>query len=212
MHSSVIDLWVYLQSLIWTNNSLRIIHCLKIYCASECTYVLFIGYSEKLEEFTYTYTCEYAPTQIFRCKHTQTYTHTQAHTQIYLHNACVLYRDIQNTNIWKPTNTNTHINAHKLVWILAIFQIIFSLIENMLPFKIDTEYGSVFVHVICKRIENKWSILCDTQKHSFRKAMHRIIPILYKGASLIVLLVKNPPAMQETLVWFLGWDDSLEKG
>ena len=26
------------------------------------------------------------------------------------------------------------------------------------------------------------------------------------GASLIAQLVKNPPAMQETLVWFLGWD------
>ena len=25
-------------------------------------------------------------------------------------------------------------------------------------------------------------------------------------------LVKNPPAMQETPVWFLGWEDPLEKG
>jgi len=25
-------------------------------------------------------------------------------------------------------------------------------------------------------------------------------------------LVKNPPAMQETLVQFLGWEDPLEKG
>ena len=32
------------------------------------------------------------------------------------------------------------------------------------------------------------------------------------GASLIVQLVKNPPAMQETLVQFLGWEDPLEKG
>ena len=24
--------------------------------------------------------------------------------------------------------------------------------------------------------------------------------------------VKNPPAMQETPVWFLGWEDPLEKG
>ena len=30
-------------------------------------------------------------------------------------------------------------------------------------------------------------------------------------ASLIAELVKNPPAMQETLVWFLGWEDPLEK-
>ena len=31
-------------------------------------------------------------------------------------------------------------------------------------------------------------------------------------AFLITLLVKNPPGMQETLVSFLGLEDSLEKG
>ena len=31
-------------------------------------------------------------------------------------------------------------------------------------------------------------------------------------ASLIAQVAKNPPAMQETLVWFLGWEDPLEKG
>ena len=31
-------------------------------------------------------------------------------------------------------------------------------------------------------------------------------------ASLIAQLVKNPPAMQETPVQFLGWEDLLEKG
>ena len=40
------------------------------------------------------------------------------------------------------------------------------------------------------------------------------IIIIYStfGASLIAQLVKNPPAMQETLVRFLGWEDPLEKG
>ena len=32
------------------------------------------------------------------------------------------------------------------------------------------------------------------------------------GASLIAQLVKNPPAMQETPVQFLGQEDALEKG
>ena len=32
------------------------------------------------------------------------------------------------------------------------------------------------------------------------------------GASLVAQLVKNPPAVQETPVWFLGWEDPLEKG
>jgi len=31
-------------------------------------------------------------------------------------------------------------------------------------------------------------------------------------ASLIAQLVKNPPAMQGTLVQFLSWEDPLEKG
>ena len=30
------------------------------------------------------------------------------------------------------------------------------------------------------------------------------------GASLVAQLVKNPPAMQETPVWFLGWEDLLK--
>ena len=34
----------------------------------------------------------------------------------------------------------------------------------------------------------------------------------FNWASLIAQLVKNPPAMQETLVWFLGLEDPLEKG
>ena len=37
------------------------------------------------------------------------------------------------------------------------------------------------------------------------------IPSLLK-ASLVTLLVKNPPAMQETWVRSLGWEDPLEKG
>ena len=30
--------------------------------------------------------------------------------------------------------------------------------------------------------------------------------------SLVAQLLKNPPAMQETLVQFLGWEDPLEEG
>ena len=34
----------------------------------------------------------------------------------------------------------------------------------------------------------------------------------YSWTSLVAQLVKNPPAMWETWVQFLGWDDPLEKG
>ena len=33
-----------------------------------------------------------------------------------------------------------------------------------------------------------------------------------RQASLVALLVKNPPAMQETCVQSLGWEDPLEEG
>ena len=35
---------------------------------------------------------------------------------------------------------------------------------------------------------------------------------IYSRASLVSHLVKNPPAMQETWVQSLGWEDPLEKG
>ena len=37
-------------------------------------------------------------------------------------------------------------------------------------------------------------------------------PLQYPWASLVVQLVKNLPAMQETWVRCLGWEDPLEKG
>ena len=37
-------------------------------------------------------------------------------------------------------------------------------------------------------------------------------PLQYSWASLVAQLIKNPPAMQETWVRSLGWEDPLEKG
>ena len=37
-------------------------------------------------------------------------------------------------------------------------------------------------------------------------------PMVNIGGSLIAQLVKNPTAIQETPVQFLGWEDPLEKG
>ena len=39
-----------------------------------------------------------------------------------------------------------------------------------------------------------------------------VYPLQYSWASLLAQLVKNPPAMQETMVRFLGQEDLLEKG
>ena len=37
-------------------------------------------------------------------------------------------------------------------------------------------------------------------------------PLQYSWASLVAQLIKNPPAMRETWVQSLGWEDPLEKG
>ena len=37
-------------------------------------------------------------------------------------------------------------------------------------------------------------------------------PLQYSWASLVAQLVKNLPALWETWVQFLGWEDTLEKG
>ena len=37
-------------------------------------------------------------------------------------------------------------------------------------------------------------------------------PLQYSWVSLVAQMVKNLPAMQETQVQSLGWEDSLEKG
>ena len=37
-------------------------------------------------------------------------------------------------------------------------------------------------------------------------------PLQFSWASLVAQLVKNPPAMRETWIQFLGWEDPLEKG
>ena len=45
--------------------------------------------------------------------------------------------------------------------------------------------------------------------------MYNIVDILNateSRASLVAQLIKNLPAMRETRIWSLGWEDPLEKG
>ena len=42
--------------------------------------------------------------------------------------------------------------------------------------------------------------------------MFKLKEVFDLGASLVAQLVKNPPALEETLVRFLGQEDPLEKG
>ena len=50
----------------------------------------------------------------------------------------------------------------------------------------------------------------STQRKSLGKPRH--ILSAFRWASLVAHLAKNPPAMQQTWVWSLGWEEPLEKG
>ena len=51
--------------------------------------------------------------------------------------------------------------------------------------------------------------------YTFKKKEAVEVPLIsiisFYPTSLVAQLVKNPPAVQETLVWFLDWEDPLEK-
>jgi hypothetical protein len=56
---------------------------------------------------------------------------------------------------------------------------------------------------------------CQGRRANIRSSLMEIrkqVYLPYSGASPVAQLVKNPPAMQETLVRFLGQEDPLEKG
>ena len=49
--------------------------------------------------------------------------------------------------------------------------------------------------------------LLSMQRHTYNEYKY-----IFSRASLVAHLVKNPPAMRETWIQSLGWEDSLEKG
>ena len=59
------------------------------------------------------------------------------------------------------------------------------------------------------QLTNKFGV--GWQKKNGKKQIYGI-RCVSRWASLVAQLVKNPPAMQETTVWSLGWEDPLEKG
>ena len=50
----------------------------------------------------------------------------------------------------------------------------------------------------------KWTVVVAAQSHRFSNTNHH-------EASLVAKRLKRLPAMQETWVWSLGWEDPLEK-
>ena len=56
-------------------------------------------------------------------------------------------------------------------------------------------------------------VICELETRSGISAREGLVyPLHYSWTSLVVHMVKNPPAMWETWVQFLGWEDLMEKG
>ena len=64
----------------------------------------------------------------------------------------------------------------------------------------------------CRERETKTERNINTQRKRFIILLHITDNIIYYRASLVAQLIRNPSAMQETLVQFLGWEVPLEKG
>ena len=75
--------------------------------------------------------------------------------------------------------------------------------ESMESQPLDYQGSPLFINF--QWIKNKKKMITVTSVWAQEK-------ILYFYQINIAQLVKNPPAMEETPVWFLGWNDPLEKG
>ena len=56
-----------------------------------------------------------------------------------------------------------------------------------------------------------WILVGKVMSVPFDTLSNFVITILSRRASMVVQMVNNPPTMQETQVWSLGWEDPLEK-
>ena len=64
----------------------------------------------------------------------------------------------------------------------------------------------------CQELSGSWPGLGSRLGVDTAGDQNVLTYLLGYWSSLIAQLVKNPPAVQETLVQFLGWEDPLEKG
>ena len=60
--------------------------------------------------------------------------------------------------------------------------------------------------------KNESSVLSDNSQEHLSERSENVSLLQPSGASLVAQLVKNPPAMRETRLQSLGWEDPLEKG
>ena len=113
-------------------------------------------------------------------------------------------------------------NKHLLIsWLQSSFSVI------LVPKKIKSVTVSIVSPSICHEVMGPNAMIFVFWMLSFKPAFSlssftfnrklfsssslSAYPLQYSWASLVAQLVKNPPAMQETWVQSLGWEDPLEK-
>ena len=131
--------------------------------------------------------------------------------EIYIYNCCFILQRL-----------STNLNYIKVFWTLSKFKHLANcrsstVVQTVLP----NFYLSEFNHRNYKKENLKtwylwlnhrrgwpeeYKIANEKENQAFSVCLRLI------KASLVAQLVKNPPVMQETPVWFLGQEDPLEKG
>ena len=173
-------------------------------------------------------TCCLLNTCIHRDTHTQTqtqthtYTDTETHTRIHRHKHTHTQTQTQ-THAYTDTETRTR----RMLSLKPLVPWCQVLLQSKLSFKLHLKAGQVTAgmygelmtcqalhHVLSPDSLKPSQRLHEERGHRFSiySRTKRSDLVLSDWASLVAQLVKNPPAMQETLVRFLGREDPLEKG
>ena len=100
------------------------------------------------------------------------------------------------------------------------------LLYNLLSLPLPVQIQELYLHVLYCHTCHSEQILyyhckespCNARDSSFIPGSGRShgegigYPLQHSWASLVAQTVKNSPAMQETWVWYLDWEDLLEEG
>ena len=158
----------------------------------------------------------FEPTWVCTQIHTCTYHCRKAHTFTYLYTCPVAESSVLSNEYFSQSENGHKMSEYSDLWelleiavlmlIFKIFLLLFEIVRLLL--------FSLYAFPIAQLVKNPPAMQGDSSLISGleRSAGEEIgYPFQCSWASLVAQLVKNPPAMQETWVWFLGWEDLLEK-
>ena len=120
------------------------------------------------------------------------------HILVFMKDSSWNFANVQSVKPWQPACRVTNIKAHIIRT------------QGMVPWSLWIN-PPVGLQSIPKKSTEVWVAL-QAAKYCLIYTPLLEISKRYIRASLVAQLVKNLPAMQETWVWSLGWEDHIEKG